>query len=156
MKNLFSKTFLILIIFLFATMLTAQTTTDNLTIKDGSDFLFTYTSLTLDSAETVYSQPFGLADYNDTAISTSPVYFGYKLAAADSHSVSIYWFVNYINPATNAYWIVADTLATITSATLAKSTANLNSVKAPWNKLKIVNNSGYPATTLYFGGVKSK
>jgi hypothetical protein len=142
---------IITIALLFATNITAQTTTDNLSIKKTIDFYAAWNGVAIDSAETIYSQVFDLANYNDASFYSYPLALYRSLSSADSIHISAYMLVNYVDPSLNAHWIVADTLFVATTATATKSTANLNNVKAPYYKIKLVNDAGSKANTIYFG-----
>ena len=147
MKSIFKL--LIPILFMFTIFTQAQTTTDYLTSINKSNYGcgLNYAAVSLDSAETIYSEDFSVAAYDGFSYSTYPWGYGYDFATADSISISAYWVVSY----DGVNWINADTLFTATSATAAKGTANLNNVKAPHNKIKVVNNAGSKANTLYLG-----
>lgn len=145
-----SSLVLILLLFtLFAVTIPAQTTTDYFTSINKSQYGcgLQYAAVAIDSAETIYSEDFSVSAYDGFSFTTYPWAYGYDFATADSISISAYWVVSY----DNVNWINADTLFTATSATAAKGTADLNNVKAPHNKIKIVNNAGSKANTLYLG-----
>lgn len=144
MKNL-----IFILVLLFSVQLIAQTTTDNLSPQINPNGWYADYSLSLDSADVIWSESFPVASVDEVSFTTYPFYYGVDVATADSINISGYWYVSYDN--TN--WIVADTLFTITSATASKGTANLNNVKAPYNKLKFVNNTGSKANTAFKFGI---
>ena len=148
MKRL--TTILAALIFLCGTMF-AQTTTDAISASSwGNGKLLSYAALTLDSAETTWSGDFQVNNNDDFSYSTYPWHVGYDLAAADSVNISCYWYVSF----DNVNWVLADTLFAVTSsaaASGAKTTNALDGVKAPHNKIKVVNNTGSKANTLVLG-----
>lgn len=142
-------------ILLFALGITAQTTTDNLSIqKPYGAWYATYYNLSVDSAETIWSQEFRLNEYDNASFATYPVSYWYRADSdtpGDSVNVSVYVFANWIHPDSTSDWTVVDTLATITSETGGKGTDDFNGYKAPFYKLKIVSNTGGQNLALNFG-----
>lgn len=125
----------------------AQTTTDNAAIsKPGGGYFIQY-NIAVDSGETIYSQVLSFRDNDAFSYVTYPWHYGYDLAVKDSINVSAYLLCSF----DNSNWIAADTLFTATTATATKGTANLNNVKAPFWKVKIVNNDKSKANTLKLG-----
>lgn len=142
------KMFLISMFLLFAVSAFAQTTTDYLYPQLNPNGWYADLSISLDSADVVWSESFNIAQVDEVSFSTYPFNYGVDAATADSINISGYWYVSY----DNSNWVVADTIFTITSATASKGTADLNDVKAPYNKIKLVNNTGSSAnTSLMFG-----
>lgn len=132
---------------LLAVISWGQTTTDNVAVSKPGGGYYISCNVAIDSAETIYSQLLSFRDNDGFSYYTYPWNYGYDLATKDSIKCSIYLICSYDN--TN--WITADTLFTATSATAAKGTANLNNVKAPYWKVKVVNEEGAKANTLKLG-----
>ena len=154
MKRLITIYAALIVLFLCGNLF-AQTTTDELTLdrRDGGKYL-TYASLTLDSAETTWSNDFLISQNDGFSYTTFPWQVGYDLAAADSVNISVYWYGAYIDGADNDNWVIIDTLFTVTSSAAlsgAETTADLNNKKPPFNKIKVVNNTGSKANTLELG-----
>lgn len=136
----------------------AQTTTDVLEDqKIGNARYLHWDGIAIDSAETIWSQaftigwnddmPFGLTA--DSSFARSPLNYGYDFATADSINVTVTWFVSF----DNVNWISGDVLFTATTATATKGQADLNDVKAPYHKIKLVNNAGSSANTAFYLGL---
>lgn len=152
MKNLLKPFLLTILLFAFlAPAFNAQTTTDYL--KKGNPGHIYMTSTAIDSAETIWTDAFTLEGFENGSFATYPLGYGVDAASADSISIAIYIYVCYEKGLDTDNWIVADTLATISSATAAKGTRDFNNVKAPFYKFKIVNNDGYPANTGFKFGI---
>ena len=139
------KKLMFLFVLFFAFGVFAQTTTDYLYPQINPNGWYADYSIALDSAETVWSESFNLAQVDEVSFASFPFNYGADAATADSVNISAYVYVSF----DNSNWIVADTIVTITSATSVKGTANFNNVKAPYYKIKVVNNAGSKANTAY-------
>lgn len=154
MKTILSA---LIILLAFAFTMPAQTLTDNFDdTRFNEDVYMLYKNLPLDSAETAYSPDFSLSLHDDYSYYTYPFSYFYDAETADSINISVYWIVNYLHPDSLSHWVVADTIATLTTATADKGTFNLNNVKAPYNKLKVQNNTGSKSNYLDLGIFQGK
>ncbi len=140
MKNLLFS----IMILIFAGTMFAQTTTDRVVLEAPGHVRL---NVSADSAGTYWSNAFSLRDHDDLSFATYPIQYGVDAATADSISVAVYVFACFGTGLDTDNWVVADTLATISSATAAIGTKDFNNVHAPFYKLKVVNNTGYPANT---------
>lgn len=103
----------------------------------------------VDSAGVIWSQTIDATNYDDISFTTYPVAYSYrpvKYVASDSVNASLEYWTCDLDPSVDANWKVADTL--FTTATLkatatpliAKSTHDLNNIKAAYAKFKYRNN----------------
>lgn len=154
MKRLLS----LLTIFLFALAVQAQTTTNNLSIQQPPGSLqLKWVDVAVDSGATLWSQDFRITEYDADSFSTYPVNYYVKAdsgTAGDSINCAIYRYVNFIHPDSTSDWFVADTLISFTVDPTSKDTSfigtsDFNNVKAPYEKIKVVN--GYEDFVLSFG-----
>lgn len=143
------------ILFLFISIaLFAQTTTDNYdtdTYADGS-FHFYNNSLSLDSAGTSYSQTFtGNSSFYAASDTSYHVELFYYTQTADSVNYTVSWLVNGTHPDSLNHWQEQESIVTVTSNGAGKTSFKLSGRKAPFNKVKLVNNAGSKAQTISIG-----
>lgn len=159
MKALRFISFLFLLFVVFALPLAAQTTTDNIkVVQRENGVVFRWDTITVDSADAIWSQMVDVSLYDNDSFASYPVAFSYrpvKTVANDSINASLeYWTCNG-DPTVTANWKVADTLyttatlkATATPA-VTNGTHDLNNVKAAYAKFKYRNNgTGSKAHTM--------
>jgi len=127
-----------------------QTTTDNATITQGSDFHLVLLDTALDSAESAYTQEFKLEGYNGG--SSTKLYTSFNCDAADSVNVitSLLGTNFAAVPDSTAYWSTVSAIDTITASTVTSASVTI-STHYRWYKFKIDNQDGSKALTYDFG-----
>lgn len=156
MKTLKFFGMLILILFAFiAQPLIAQTTTDNITAYERNNGLaLRWTSITVDSAETIWSQAVDVTHFDNYDWDTDGVYIGGKATTASGNPKLLldYW-VCYSDPSVNANWILGnDSLLTCNATTVFGASTSRFTAKAPYIKFKLANlATGVACTDLDLG-----
>lgn len=150
----------ILLIFFIALVMQAQTKTNSLSVQQPPGGLqLKWTGISVDSAETIWSQDVRLGGYNSDSL------FYYVRCdsgtAGDSIAASIYVYANYIYPDSLSDWFVIDTLVSFTvdsasADTTLHGTANLNLIRAPYNKIRLNSDAGGKDFILNFGAYIKK
>jgi hypothetical protein len=133
----------------------AQTTTDNLNgYARENGIVLRWNSITIDSAEVIYSQSLDLTNYDNYAWTTDGVYIGGKATTASGNpKLLLDYYVCYGDPTVNANWILGnDSLMTCNATTVFGASTLRFTVKAPYIKFKLANlATGVKVTDLDLG-----
>lgn len=120
----------------------AQTTTDNLSIYTRENgVVYRWNSITVDSAETIYSQYLDITGYDNYAWTSDGVYIGGKATTASGNpKLLLDYYVCYADPSVNANWILGnDSLLTCNVTTVFGASTLRFTTKAPYIKFKLTN-----------------